>query len=358
MDRVHDLFWYTLRITPAGPVQDLVGQVTLRGRSRRHRLVGILVLEFIEGEVAGLHDLDGAGQGLRVVGEQARHLGGRLQVALGIGLQAVARRRQGAALADAGDDVLQGASLRVVVERVRDRHQGGAEARAEFRETPEAAALVAAPAMAPRQGDPARGVGGEVRELRQEGVVVAEMLGRDRDQHLPRAGLQQLRKIEPALALLGAAVAPGEEAAQAPVGNPVHRVGHGLEAGLGHEPHARQEADARLARRLAALDLGMAPHDARQGVAVGDADGVQPEFGGLAHHLAGMRGSPQEREVRGDDEFGIGGRLGRQCHLPRSRFRNPSQDRERTVIILDPGVPVSCAGVKASGPLANRFAVR
>ncbi len=89
----------------------------------------------------------------------------------------------------------------MVVERVRDRHQGRAEARADLREAPEAAALVAPPMVTPRERHPAGGVGGEFREVAQEGVVVAEAFGRDRDQHLARAGLQQFGEREVAVAL-------------------------------------------------------------------------------------------------------------------------------------------------------------
>ena len=187
--------------------------------------------------------------------------------------------------------------------------------------------------MTPRQGDPAGGLRDQGREAAQERMRLRQILccevlppevflrkifRGDRDQHLSRAGCQELVEAEAALPLLGAAVAEGEEPAQAAVGGPVHRVGHGLETFLGHEAHAGQEADAGLAGGGPPLRLGMAPHHARQGVAVGDADGVEPELGGLSHHLAGMRGPAEEGEVRGDGELGIGGWFGYRPHLPSS----------------------------------------
>ena len=239
-----------------------------------------------------------------MVGEEPGHLGGRLQVALRIGLQAVAGLDQGAALADAGEHVLQGAPVGVVVERIRDRHHRRAEALPDPGEAAEPTPLVAAITMARAEKNAAGG------RLRQGGEMAGEdgivLLRRERDEDLPPCRREHVRDTEPARALLRAAVAVREQPAEPSVTVAVHRIGHGLEPLLGDEADPRQVADRRFARLLPALGLGMAAHHARQRVAVGDADGVEPEFGTLRHHFLRMRGSAQEREIRGHRQFGIG----------------------------------------------------
>ncbi len=88
-------------------------------------------------------------------GEQPRHLGGGLQVALGIGLQPVARLADPAARADARHHVLERAPLGMVVERVRDSDHRRAGGRAQLGEQTEAAPLVARRVwLAPRKVRP------------------------------------------------------------------------------------------------------------------------------------------------------------------------------------------------------------
>ncbi len=55
--------------------------------------------------------------------EQARHLGGRLEIALGIGGEAASRRVDRQVLADAGEHVLQFAPIGVMIEHIIDRNQ-------------------------------------------------------------------------------------------------------------------------------------------------------------------------------------------------------------------------------------------
>jgi hypothetical protein len=90
--------------------------VALRARARRHRLFGILVFELIEREAAGLGDLHGAFHRRLMAAEEAGHLGCRLQMALGIGLEPEARLRNRAGLADAGEDVVERLAVGVMEE--------------------------------------------------------------------------------------------------------------------------------------------------------------------------------------------------------------------------------------------------
>ena len=59
----------------------------LRRLALGHRFVGIFVSQLVEREGAGVGDLHGAGERVRMAGEQPRHFVGRFQVPLGIGLQ-------------------------------------------------------------------------------------------------------------------------------------------------------------------------------------------------------------------------------------------------------------------------------
>ena len=83
--------------------------------------------------------------------EQARHLLRRLQVPLGIGLEAEARVVDRAFLADAGEHVLQGAAMRRVIEHGIGGDEGYADARGEIGERCDAGAIVAAIRMPRRE---------------------------------------------------------------------------------------------------------------------------------------------------------------------------------------------------------------
>ena len=62
---------------------------------------------------------------------------------------------------------------------------------------------------------------------------------------------------------------------------------------------------------LVLLGRRVRAHHAGQRVAVGDADGGQPQLRRLPDHLLRMRGPAQEREVGGGHQLGEGG------HTPR-----------------------------------------
>ncbi len=290
-------------VAPARPLPGLLLQVFLRRAPGGHGLVRVLVTQLRQVEGAGLRDLDGAGQRLRVVGEQPRHLGRRLQVALGIGLQAVAGVLDPAAFADAGDHVLERAPVGMVVERVRDRDHRGAGGRAQLGEQPEAPPLVAAARVARPEEGPARGRGGQ--RLQPGPEALRQAPGRRHgDEHLPLRGLQHLGEGEAAIALADAPVAEGEQPAEAAPGLAVHRVGDGLEPLLGDEAHPRQDPD-RGALRFEGAGRRVRAHHTGHGVAVGDADGLEAVGSRLRDEFLRVRGAVQEGEVRGDGELGV-----------------------------------------------------
>ncbi len=98
----------------------------------------------------------GLGERLGRSAEQPRHLGGRLQVALGIGFEQPAGLVDRHVLADAGDDVLQRAALGRVIEHVVDGDQRHAGLRGDRLEPGQPARIVAAIEHAGGKPDRAR----------------------------------------------------------------------------------------------------------------------------------------------------------------------------------------------------------
>ncbi len=233
-----------LRVALARAFPGQIRQVLLRRPARRHRLVGILVFQLVEGEAAGVGDLDRArdrlGEGL----EQPRHLLGRLEVALGIDRKPQASLVDGALLADAGDDIGERPALGRVIVHVVDGDQRRAGAPAELVEQTEPAGLVAAMQVdAGEEAAPGRRAG-EGCEAPGEGR--RERVGRECDQHLAFAGGHDIGEGDMVLALLPLLdldVALGQQAAEPAVGGPIDGVGDDLEAVGGDKARADQQLD-------------------------------------------------------------------------------------------------------------------
>ena len=130
--------------TPGGAFPGEIFEMRLGGLALGHRLVGIFVFQLIEGEGAGVGDLDGAGERILMAGEQPRHFLRRLQVPLGIGFELQACVMDGAFLADAGEHVLQGPAMGGVIEHCAGGDEGSAHARRELRKRFDAGAIIAA----------------------------------------------------------------------------------------------------------------------------------------------------------------------------------------------------------------------
>ena len=113
-----DLSRNAFGITLGGSLPGEGLEMLLGRRADRDGFVGIFVAKLVEGKAAGVGDRERAGHGLLMALEEAQHLGGRLQMALGIGLEAVAGRGDGAFLANAGEDILQGTAVGMVIEDV------------------------------------------------------------------------------------------------------------------------------------------------------------------------------------------------------------------------------------------------
>ena len=119
-------------------------QMRLHAQARGRRVDRILIAQLVEGEAAGVGDLEGARQRLGMACEQARHLGARLEMALGIGDQTIARLVDRAVLADAGEHVLERPPRGRVVEHVASGHERRAAGISELGQRLDARAVVAA----------------------------------------------------------------------------------------------------------------------------------------------------------------------------------------------------------------------
>ena len=108
LDQAADLVRDTLSGNrSAAPLPGQLGQALLRGLPFRDRLLGIFVTQLVEAEAAALDDFEAALDRVLMAAKQPRHLLRRLQMALGIGGEAIAGFGNRAAFADAGQHILQ-----------------------------------------------------------------------------------------------------------------------------------------------------------------------------------------------------------------------------------------------------------
>ena len=121
--------------------------------------------------------------------------------------------------------------------------------------------------------------------------------------------------MEHAAALGCAPLAEGEQAAEAAVGSAVLRIAEERKPAREIEPRAGEEPQARPLRRHSlgcdslgcdSLGCDVGPHRAGQRVAVGDADGGEPEFRRPLHQLVRVGGPAQEAEVAHRLQLGVG----------------------------------------------------
>ncbi|HEX9660200.1 MAG TPA: hypothetical protein VGA18_07855 [Rhodothermales bacterium] len=132
LDEPSDFLGNTGGVTIVGPGPGQLGEEVVRVPARRAECFGILVAQLVEAEAAAIGDLDGAGQGVGVIDEQALHVIDGLEVAFGVGEEGLAGLGEGAAVADAGENVLEEAALWDVVVSVvgcDQRHARGARER-------------------------------------------------------------------------------------------------------------------------------------------------------------------------------------------------------------------------------------
>ena len=250
-----------------------------------------------------------------MIAEERGHLRGGLEMAFRVGVQAPAGAVDGAALADAGEQVVEPAALWKVLVHVAGRGQGHAFRFRERGESGEAAGVVAPVAMG----------GGQIEGCLQplpvprqpSGEPGAGHLRRQDDENLLPGRLHDIRAQEPALPFGRAPAPAGDQAGQPSIalprdrqteqGRPVHQV----EAGTGDEAQV-------------GLPGGMVgAHDARQGVAVGESQGTIAQGMGLLHQFLGVGSAAQKREVAGHLQLGGAARPGRTPPRPGCASASP-----------------------------------
>ena len=189
-----------LRIAPGRALQGEMFKMRLRCGALRHGLVRVFIGEFVEAEGAALCNLERAAESRLEAVEQARHFLRGFQVTLGIGLQPVAGRVDGAVLANAGHHVLQGAAFRRVVEHVIDGHEGRARLGRKLCQPAEVFPVAARIGVACAEPGSPRRRGGDAFERVPEGG--GQGLRWQHDQHLPFTRRQDVFHQDSAAAFL------------------------------------------------------------------------------------------------------------------------------------------------------------
>jgi hypothetical protein len=189
---------------------------------RREHLVRVLVPELVQAEAAGLGDLERARERLGVATKKVRHGLGVFEMPLGVGLEAEAGLVDGAVRANAGDQVEQRLAAGSVHAHVVGRDQRRAARPGQDGKGLEAPGVAAAVEALRRQVARVGESFAKAKQGRPEGRVRRPR--RQHDQHLALAVADGLVQGEAAVALLGAPLAQGEQAAEPAVGRPVARV--------------------------------------------------------------------------------------------------------------------------------------
>ena len=229
--------------------------------------------------------------------EKARHLGRILEKAVRMPFETEAGIVDGAALADAGNDVLQHAARGMMIEDVTHRDGRHACGLSGLLDLPQAQMLVG--------GKPAdQGHVGPVFEnaLQAPQIELQGLIRMIPKQHCEQALVPGLHIFpgEAAFAFACPALADAQESAETGIGGAIGGVDEKRCAVVEIEPAADHEAHAGFLRRL------IGPHDPGQRIAVDDPERREAEEFRLLEHLARARGAAQEGEMRGDLKLGIG----------------------------------------------------
>src|ERR1700688_185881 len=126
------------------------------------------------------------------------------------------------------------------------------------------------------------------------------------NQKLSFGELQEIIELEMTLALPGifSALAAGEQLAKPAVSGAVARIDQNVRRVV-HKDEARTDQKFWLAGELGIAEFLVSPHHAGQRVVIGDADDGKTKLARLVHVILRMRSAAQEREIRGDSDFGI-----------------------------------------------------
>ncbi|MCY1223277.1 hypothetical protein D9M72_353980 [compost metagenome] len=269
----------------------------------RSAFVRILIFELRQRELQPPKKMPGIGDRFRVITEDARHFGRRLQMPFGIGVQPIAGRGDCHMLADGGDDI----GKRPAVGGMKQRTVGGDDLHRRMagdgRKPGKGKLIEAVITRYQRQIEP-------TREMR---VQAFEKIGKQgclrRADHRVRhhreqqvlAPLDEIGFIERAGALLGAQVSstqhPAEIAPAAAIAGIGKHVGQIFRKG---EPRAGLEGV------FLHLGLRMRAHHTGNRIAVGNAKAANVKTARRNHHLARMRRAFEEGEIRPGADLEIG----------------------------------------------------
>ncbi len=288
---------------PRGAVRPALGharlgqrpQVGARRHAGRHQLVRVLVAQRVEVEATALGDGERLVQQLRRI--QARQCRAASQVALGVGVQGVARSLHRGAEPDGRQRVLQGLAFAAVGVDVAGGHQRQADAAAELGETLQPLAVTAAAQQL--HGDP-RAPGKRLRRpVRLGRQRLVGRLPRDQQHQAAVDRSGEIPAGQSVGALDAAPAAAGDERGEIAVALEV--AGQQHQGGAVLERELRADDERQVERRGG--DVGA--HDAAQAALVGDGEGAIAEGMRRAHQLLGMRGAAQKGEVADGVQLGI-----------------------------------------------------
>ncbi len=337
----------------------------LRAREARAHLIGIFITQFVEREGQRLVERQGLIDRLRRGAEETRHLGRRLEIALGIDGKAPSRLVDRQVLADAGEHVLELAPVGMVIEHVIDGDEGNARLRRRLRALRQSRAVVAAVEHACREPHAAAGGLAQKREqadfirawifflachqpqlcpgiclsLVSRNLVALRVSQQGSRRKIPGRCLhhdeletldmlEEVIAIKDAIAFLRPQVAAREQPAEPPPGRTVARIGEDIGRAVGKDEACAGMIGER--QLLFALDE-MGTHHAGNGIAIAQPDAGEPDMGGLEHQLLGMRGPAQEREIRGDGELKVGRGFSSASNANAVLFPSPQGGWEHTV---------------------------
>ncbi len=196
-------------------------QPGLGGFAVRH-LVGIFVAELAQAEGAARGDLGRAAQGGGMAVEKARHVGGALQPAFGVGQGAGADMVDGDPLAHAGQHVGQLAAMRAVHQHVAHGHH---RRRGPERQPRAAIQIGLVGPVVTRHGPQEDMTGKAPPDLAHMGFGRAQPLLRQGDQDHAGAAFKHVVQGKVAFALLRPALAQRQQPREALVGRAVGRQG-------------------------------------------------------------------------------------------------------------------------------------
>ena len=300
------------------PAQAVFGEPAqpARGRlARRHQLLGILVAQFVEREIAAPGDRERLGEELGRI--QLREAHAQPQAALGVRMEVAPALRHGAPEPHRGEHVLQPPARAQVHVHVARRRQGQAGMLRDFPQTVQLRAVVR-PAMQLRR-DP--GLPGEalrdpvrltfVRRNQQDENVVAEN----------RLEVVSAKRVS---SLLRSAPAGGDQRGDRTVGAPVGREQHRLQV------FPQQNFRPQNQFQAAFLGGDVRPRRSRERAFIRDRERRIAERRGARRQLLRVRSAPQEGEVGQAMQLRVLRQTGHAGTIPPPRGRSRRATNPRT----------------------------